>query len=61
MPDGSPILQVDTYPLTIYAAAAVQELHRENRELKKKIADQDRKFADQESRLRRLEEALGNK
>jgi alpha-tubulin suppressor-like RCC1 family protein len=61
MPDGSPILQVDTYPLTIYAVAAVQELHRENRELKKKIADQDRKFADQESRLRRLEEALGNK
>ncbi len=26
LPDGSEILQVDTYPLTIYAAAAVQEL-----------------------------------
>ena len=27
LPDGSEILQVDTYPLTIYAAAAVQELN----------------------------------
>jgi len=27
LPDGSEILQVDTYPLTIYSAAAVQELH----------------------------------
>lgn len=29
LPDGSEILQVDTYPLTIYTAAAVQELKRE--------------------------------
>jgi len=50
MPDGSPILQVDTYPLTIYTAAAVQELHRENEALKKQLADQER-------RLRKLEEA----
>ena len=28
LPDGSDILQVDTYPLTIYSAAAVQELNR---------------------------------
>ena len=27
LPDGQEILQVDTYPLTIYTAAAVQELH----------------------------------
>jgi alpha-tubulin suppressor-like RCC1 family protein len=51
LPDGSEILQVDTYPLTIYTAAAVQELHRENQALKQQIADQER-------RLRRLEEAL---
>ena len=51
MPDGSPILQVDTYPLTIYSAAAVQELHRENRALKQTIAAQ-------EERLRKLEAAL---
>lgn len=65
MADGSPILQVDTYPLTIYSAAAVQELHRENVELKKKVArldtkfvDQEKRFADQEKRLRKLEAAL---
>ncbi len=52
LPDGSPVLQVDTYPLTIYSAAAVQELHRENQALKKQLADQ-------EERLRRLEAALG--
>jgi hypothetical protein len=51
MPDGSPVLQVDTYPLTIYTAAAVQELHRENQVLKQQIAEQ-------EIRLRRLEAAL---
>ena len=54
MPDGSPILQVDTYPLTIYAAAAVQELHRENRALKKQVNDQ-------EQRLRKLEQILKDK
>lgn len=51
LPDGSEILQVDTYPLTIYSAAAVQELHRENQELKARLAAQ-------EERLRRLEAAL---
>lgn len=49
--DGSAILQVDTYPLTIYSAAAIQELHRENQALKQKLAAQ-------EDRLRRLESAL---
>jgi len=51
MADGSPILQVDTYPLTIYSAAAVQELHRENQALKQQLADQER-------RLRKLEAIL---
>ena len=51
LPDGSEILQVDTYPLTIYSAAAVQELHRENEALKKQLADQ-------EARLRKLEQSL---
>jgi hypothetical protein len=52
LPDGSEILQVDTYPLTIYSAAAIQELHQENKVLKEKIEEQ-------EQRLRRLEEAVG--
>ncbi len=51
LPDGSPILQVDTYPLTIYSAAAVQELAKENAALKKQIADQ-------ENRLRQLEDRI---
>jgi hypothetical protein len=51
LPDGSEILQVDTYPLTIYSAAAVQELHRENEVLKKQLAEQ-------EQRLRKLESLL---
>ena len=54
LPDGSEILRVDTYPLTIYSAAAIQELHRENQLLKKKLSDQ-------EQRLRKLEEILKNK
>jgi hypothetical protein len=52
MADGSPILQVDTYPLIIYSAAAVQELNQENQTLKKQLADQ-------EKRLRKLEALLG--
>jgi hypothetical protein len=54
LPDGSAILQVDTYPLTIYSAAAVQELHRENKALKQQLANQ-------EERLRKLEAALTGK
>jgi hypothetical protein len=52
--DGSPVLQVDTYPLTIYSAAAVQELHRENRTLKRQLAEQER-------RLQRLEALIENR
>ena len=54
LPDGSEILQVDTYPLTIYSAAAIQELHRENQQQREKIADL-------EERLRRIEAALEEK
>lgn len=39
MPDGSAILQVDTYPLTIYSAAAVQELHAATIALQKENVD----------------------
>ncbi|MFO0202818.1 MAG: tail fiber domain-containing protein [Alphaproteobacteria bacterium] len=54
LPDGSEILQVDTYPLTIYSAAAIQELHQENTELKKRLSDQ-------ESRIRKLEALIENR
>jgi hypothetical protein len=54
LPEGSEILQVDTYPLTIYSAAAIQELRRENQQQREKIADL-------EERLRKIEEALTEK
>jgi hypothetical protein len=66
MADGSPILQVDTYPLIIYSAAAVQELNQENQKLKKQLVnqekqlvDQEKQLVDQEKRLRKLEALLG--
>ena len=47
LPDGSEILQVDTYPLTIYSAAAIQEQQllieaqqEEIEQLKSQLADQ---------------------
>ena len=54
LPDGTEILQVDTYPLTIYSAAAIQELHQENTLLKKRLSDQ-------ESRIRKLEALIENR
>jgi hypothetical protein len=58
LPDGSDILQVDTYPLTIYSAAAVQELARENQTLKAALAEQKQKLAEQEKRLLKIESQL---
>ena len=65
MADGSPILQVDTYPLTIYTAAAVQELQRsqqnlqaENAQLKERLQQQEALQQQQEARLQRLEALL---
>ncbi len=51
LPDGSEILQVDTYPLTIYAAAAVQELNR-------KVEEKDAKITALEQRLEKLERLM---
>jgi alpha-tubulin suppressor-like RCC1 family protein len=56
--DGSEILQVDTYPLTIYAAAAVQELHRDNQKLHRENQALKKQVSDQEQRLRKLEAIL---
>lgn len=48
LPTGEEILQVDTYPLTIYSAAAVQELHQ-------RISIQDDEIAALRSDVARLE------
>jgi hypothetical protein len=75
LPNGSEILQVDTYPLTIYSAAAVQELaakvesgnrKAEEREasLRAELQRRDAKIAALEARLEKLErmmEAKGGK
>jgi len=62
LPDGSDILQVDTYPLTIYSAAAVQELKREKdaevKALREENAGLRKESADLKERLDRLEKAL---
>lgn len=64
--DGREILQVDPYPLTIYSAAAVQELHRKVKQKDGEIAElrarneaHERWIEQLETRLNRLEEALG--
>jgi hypothetical protein len=46
--NGDEILQVDTHPLTIYSAAAIQELHRV-------VQEKDARIATLEGRLARLE------
>lgn len=56
--DGSSILQVDTYPLTIYSAVAVQELHRDSLELRKQNELLRQQLSDQEDRLDKLEDLL---
>ena len=51
LPDGNDILQVDSYPLTIYTAAAVQELHR-------KLEDRNSEIEALKKRLTALEQVL---
>ena len=58
LPDGNEILQVDTYPLTIYSAAAVQEL---NRKLEKEIQTKEAELQELKQRLERLERAFEQK
>jgi len=51
LPDGEEILQVDAYPLTVYSAAAVQELH----EL---VKDKDAEIAKLKERMSKMETLL---
>ena len=54
-PDGSEILQVDTYPLTIYSAAAVRELHEKLKVKDRQIAVLTAQNETQSQRLITLE------
>lgn len=58
LPSGDPILQVDTYPLTIYSAAAIQEL---NQKLTRELKRRDAENAELKQRLERLEQLINSK
>jgi len=55
LPNGDDILQVDTYPLTIYSAAAIQEL---NRKFTDELKRRDAENAELKQRLEKLERLL---
>ncbi len=57
--DGEDILQVDSYPLTIYAAAAVKELHSQLKEKDAKIAELKGRLAKLETMMTRLAQRQG--
>lgn len=58
LPNGEKILQVDTYPATIHAIAAINELHRLANEKSARITALEQANRSLESRLERLEQFL---
>jgi len=58
LPDGNEILQVDTYPLTIYSAAAVQELNQRSQKLERALEKKGAEIQELKQRLERLEQAF---
>jgi len=57
---GEEILQVDPYPLTIYSAAAIQELHDRMKEKDARIAELQAQLDGLGSRLQRLEARINS-
>jgi hypothetical protein len=57
---GEKVLQVDTYPATIHAIAAIQELHHLVKERDQRIADLENRSRSLEARLSRLERMIGD-
>jgi hypothetical protein len=55
LPDGGEILQVDTYPLTIYTAASVQELSALVEKQGRVMSDQSEEIANQRARITDLQ------
>jgi hypothetical protein len=56
--NGDPILQVDTYPLTIYSAVAIQELHRQLRQEESALATSREKVATLENQVIELQKQM---
>ena len=53
LPDGSEILQVDSYPLTIYSAAAIQELSQKMEAGNQRLREELRRLNAQNAELNR--------
>lgn len=58
--DGSPVLQVDTYPATIYSVAAIQELHRDLQARDAELKTLKQENAALSRRLEALEKKMAN-
>ncbi len=56
--NGDEILQVDTHPLLIYSAAAIQELAKANEELKKRNDDLERQLSELKKDVASIKTAL---
>src|SRR6185369_1739984 len=60
LPNGEPILQVDSYPLTIYSAAAIQELNRKVEEQARTLKVRDAEAAALKSAVEELRNTIFN-
>jgi hypothetical protein len=58
LPNGEKILQVDTYPATIHAIAAIKELHELIKEKDQRISSLESRNRSLEARLERIERLL---
>jgi len=58
LPSGEEILQVDAYPLTVYSAAAVQELHKLVKDKDARLVAQDAEIAQLKERVSKMETLL---
>ena len=62
LPDGSEILQVDSYPLTMYSAAAIQELSQKmeagNQRLREEVSRLNAQDAELNRSLTELKELV---
>lgn len=60
LPDGSEILQVDIHPLTIYSAAAIQELDAKLKRMESTLASMNATLKTLEDKNRKLEEKVNH-
>jgi hypothetical protein len=61
LPNGEAILQVDTYPLTIYSAAAIQELNQKVEEQRGELKQKQTEITELKQRMEKLERLMNQK